>query len=301
MTFQFFVTLTEYYAVVADALEKNTQGCVAAFQESHKQFKNLMSNSDGQQRLAKLFSLCDPINPRNADDVSNLYEILASNFASIVQYNKDNRAFEGAKGYNITIDSACRTMLDESVGSEVDRLAAVNSLLLTAYNQTCLEYKYDKMINELKETDYKSKAAEGGRQWMYQTCTEYGFFQTSTLNITQRLFGDKFPVDFFTKQCKDIFGEKVDKSRLDVGIYLQHMFYGSLNIKATNVLYVHGSTDPWHALGVTKTSISRAPAILIDGKKLFFLLFAVDKYHFLFKKNGENNDHEHWLQIDKRT
>lgn len=258
---------SDYYAVVAEALEKNTQGCVAAIQESQKKMANLMSHRVGQQTIVKLFHLCDPIDPTIADDISNLYETLASNFAGIVQYNKDNRHFEGAKGSNITIDVACRTMLDESLGSEIDRLAVINSLLLTAYNQTCLEYKYDKLIKQLKETDYKSEAAEGLRQWTYQTCTEYGFFQTSALNTTKSLFGDEFPVDFFIKQCKDIFGERINRTRLDAGMFLTHMFYGSLNIKATNVVYVHGSVDPWHALGITKTLSPRAPAIYIEGKK----------------------------------
>lgn len=34
----------------------------------------------------------------------------------------------------------------------------------------------------------------------------------------------------------------------------------------TNVLYVHGSIDPWHALGLTKTDKSQPqPTIYIEG------------------------------------
>ena len=45
-----------------------------------------------------------------------------------------------------------------------------------------------------------------GRQWVYQTCTEFGFFQTSTAR--PNLFSDTFPVDFFIDQCADIFGPR---------------------------------------------------------------------------------------------
>lgn len=41
---------------------------------------------------------------------------------------------------------------------------------------------------------------------MYQTCTEFGFFQTSTAQAN--VFSDSFPVNFFVQQCIDIFGPK---------------------------------------------------------------------------------------------
>lgn len=44
-----------------------------------------------------------------------------------------------------------------------------------------------------------------GRQWTYQTCTEFGFYQTS--NQDDQLFGNKFPVDFFVDMCSDIYGK----------------------------------------------------------------------------------------------
>jgi hypothetical protein len=39
--------------------------------------------------------------------------------------------------------------------------------------------------------------------------------------------------------------------------------YGGKNIHVTNVVFVHGSFDPWHALGVTKDLSPDATAILI--------------------------------------
>lgn len=41
---------------------------------------------------------------------------------------------------------------------------------------------------------------------MYQTCTEFGFFQTSTGQ--SNVFGNSFPVEFFVQQCVDIFGPR---------------------------------------------------------------------------------------------
>lgn len=44
-----------------------------------------------------------------------------------------------------------------------------------------------------------------GRQWTYQTCTEFGFYQTSSQS--HHVFGNKFPVNFFIDMCADIFGK----------------------------------------------------------------------------------------------
>lgn len=45
-----------------------------------------------------------------------------------------------------------------------------------------------------------------GRSWMYQTCTEFGYFQTSTAR--PNLFVGSFPVEFYLQQCADIFGPR---------------------------------------------------------------------------------------------
>ena len=40
------------------------------------------------------YSLCTDVDISNALDVANLFSSLAGNFEGVVQYNKDNRAFE---------------------------------------------------------------------------------------------------------------------------------------------------------------------------------------------------------------
>lgn len=42
--------------------------------------------------------------------------------------------------------------------------------------------------------------------------------------------------------------------------------YGALEISVSRVVFVHGSVDPWHALGITNTVDNDAPAIYIHGK-----------------------------------
>lgn len=41
--------------------------------------------------------------------------------------------------------------------------------------------------------------------------------------------------------------------------------YGALKLEVNNVVFVHGSIDPWHTLGITTSLTPEATAIYING------------------------------------
>uniref|UniRef100_A0A6P7GZ69 Serine protease K12H4.7 n=1 Tax=Diabrotica virgifera virgifera TaxID=50390 RepID=A0A6P7GZ69_DIAVI len=102
-----------------------------------------------------------------------------------------------------------------------------------------------------------------GRQWTYQTCTEFGYYQTSSYK--PHIFGTRFPLSFSIQQCQDIFGSSYNETFLNHAIERTNVLYGGLDIEVSNVVFVQGSLDPWHVLGVTTTLNDKAPAILIKG------------------------------------
>ena len=156
--------------------------------------------------------------------MSNLYESLIGNFEDIVQYNKDNKAFEGGKHDNVTIETLCDIMAGGSSAQEekttemsefdemtsflketflnrfddespkkktsLEYFADVNEFYLKIHDQECFDVSYDEMIKELREVSYNKNV--GGRQWIYQTCTEFGWYQSS--DQTGHPFTDQFPV-----------------------------------------------------------------------------------------------------------
>ncbi|XP_055378739.1 putative serine protease K12H4.7 isoform X2 [Condylostylus longicornis] len=254
------VDFYEYFDVVVTSLGNYSPKCVTAVQRSFQQIEILLKHMIGQRTLDEQFKLCDPVEKsiENHLDISNLFETIAGQFADVVQYNKDNSPHA-----TITIDDVCDVMMNETLGSPLTRLAEVNKLMLTKTKDECLDYKYDKMINEMKNISWLSEQAEGGRQWTYQTCTEFGFYQTS--NNLSAVFGDRFPVDFFIKQCEDIFSTNFDAVELSRAVNRTNTYYGELHPHTTNVLYIHGSIDPWHALGLTKSNKIELPTIFING------------------------------------
>lgn len=257
------IDFKDYLRVVRNSLATTGPTCNAAIQDATHKIGTLLQHRMGWQYLTTTFNLCDDLDPQNKDDLASFFQLLAGNFENVVQYNKDNRAFEGVVGYNVTIDTLCSIMNNASLGDTLKRYAAVNDLILNTYSMECADYKYSKSIDGLKNVSWSSSASEGGRQWTYQTCTEFGYFQSSDLE--DQPFGNHFSVDFFIKQCKDIYGDTFNLDLLKTAIKRTNIFYGGRNITLTRVMFINGSIDPWHALGITKSSLPDVPAILING------------------------------------
>jgi len=124
----------------------------------------------------------------------------------------------------------------------------------------CLDPSYTNVIRSQQEIT-QPEAGVGDRAWTYQSCTEFGYFQTT--NSAAQPFGDLVPISYYIQMCKDTFGIDYD---LPSRITETNIYYGGNNIKPdgpTNILFVNGGIDPWHALGVTKDISPTLKAILI--------------------------------------
>lgn len=63
-----------------------------------------------------------------------------------------------------------------------------------------------------------------------------------------------------------MFGEAFTPELLERGVQRSNTEYGGLSYSAERVVFVHGSVDPWHALGITDSHGPRTPAIYIEGR-----------------------------------
>ncbi|XP_064639695.1 putative serine protease K12H4.7 isoform X2 [Lineus longissimus] len=257
------VNFKTYLSVVRDSLNTFSSTCNPQIKKANEAITSLLADASGREKLAKMFMTCDPIDPTNENDMANFYNLLSLNFQNVVQYNKDNRAFEGAVDTQLTIDLLCKMMNDDNIGDTLGRYAAVNALVLKTYGTKCLDFKYTNYIKNMQVTDWTSKEGVGGRQWMYQSCVEFGFFQSSDLK--DQPFGQHFPIKFFTQQCADIFGPKFTLELLQRGINETNTNYGGYHMKVTKVVFPNGAIDPWHALGITKDLNPTATALYIQG------------------------------------
>jgi hypothetical protein len=144
----------------------------------------------------------------------------------------------------------------------------VNDIVLETYKQNCLDASYQSFVDQLKKTSWNESAAVGGRQWTYQTCIEFGFFQSTDAKMQP--FGQTVPVDFYIKQCQDIFGQDFDLKLLQDSVLNTNINYGGYDYFGSRVVFVNGQIDPWHALGFTKEPPNdRTETIFIKGKNAY--------------------------------
>ena len=124
-------------------------------------------------------------------DASLVSQNLAGNFMGVVQYNKDNTAFEvrlkigmvkGAlckstnqtychhahththtqgRPNNITIEDLCSMMVDPTLGSPVQRYSEVNRMMT---HNTSLDCNYKSYIDEMKNESWTGNVTKAGGQ-----------------------------------------------------------------------------------------------------------------------------------------
>jgi len=232
-------SLTYYVGVECDNL----------IRKATNEIQTLLQSPDGTTKVEKYFNTCDPI--KNIMDVRTFMSNLIGDFQEAVQYNDE-------LGPNISIKTLCGIMINGSKDPVV-AYAKVSNL----FNPKCMPVSYDQQVQQIRDTTTFSVGGVGLRQWVYQTCNEFGYFQTT--DSDNQPFGNLVPIKYFTEQCIDIFDVDLNP---DLLVNYTNMYYGGNKLtptSGTNILFVNGNIDPWHALGVTQDVSSTLTTILIDG------------------------------------
>ncbi|XP_050303466.1 putative serine protease K12H4.7 [Anthonomus grandis grandis] len=248
-----------YHQTVRESLETHSYNCTSNIRTAYVQLEQEIAlcfsgNSTVCRRINEMFQLCPGIefSQRNDKDLAQLFLSLTStNFDYIVQNNGMLR---------LSINDVCNVMVNETFGTELQRLSALNSLVITTlFGGGCLGHSYSSYLQYLSDTTIV--AANMMRQWIYQTCTEYGFFQTS--NQEDPIFGTRFNVSYFIDLCTDLFGTQFDKALINLGIEATNFRYGATNIATSNIVHFHGTIDPWYSLGKLNTTQDVNDSVII--------------------------------------
>lgn len=135
---------------------------------------------------------------------------------------------------------------------------------------------YMAAIQSLRDTELDSYAVSShSRQWMYQTCTEFGWFQTS--GSKYQPFGSGFTVDLYYNMCRDIFGQHMTNEFIEAGIKRTNRKYGGWNLNVKRVYFTNGVLDPWRAVSVQYDLNKHSPADFIPGASHSSDLFSISE------------------------
>ncbi|KAK2502978.1 hypothetical protein MC885_021703 [Smutsia gigantea] len=144
---------------------------------------------------------------------------------------------------------------------QAELLGALQALVVIhSLGQKCLSFSRAETVAQLRVTE-PQESGVGDRQWLYQTCTEFGFYVTC--EDPRCPFSQLPALPSHLELCEQVFG--LSASSIAQAVAQTNSYYGGQTPGATQVLFVNGDTDPWHVLSVTQALGSSKSVLLIPG------------------------------------
>ncbi|XP_065205213.1 putative serine protease K12H4.7 [Planococcus citri] len=257
----------EYYENVVNSLNKCNPKCVERIAEANRELKKAIENEKGRKDVTEMFNLCTGLTG-NSDEVSSLFAELAENFAHGVDFN----GMRKITPKKCSFSELCNIMLKPNIAA-LNAYAEVNKIVKSELNpeQKCFDHLSKNMMEKLKRNDYED-TSKISKQWIYQTCTEFGFFQSSSK--TSAIFGDHFPATFLAKRCKELFGPEFNIAYIEGKVSNTNERFKGLDINVTNTIFVYNTEDPWRNLFIT------------NNKTGFYRTYKIETYSCLNKQNA---------------
>lgn len=237
----------EYMEVVGNAMKYfSGQSCFNAFEKAAIKISELASQgygSTGMKQLETDFATCSTI--ETDLDLGVLFSDLMGNVQGTVQYNNEHLGV-------LNVTDICTTMLksDDSYAQFV----ALSADYRAANAQQCEDASWKDMIDYLSAT--QMDPSNNARPWVYQTCNEFGYYQTTDSKNQPFHSWSAVNLDFSRQMCKDAFNGWTS----DPEVNWINQAYGDVHIDATNIVFPSGTIDPWHALGVTNQTDLAQPS-----------------------------------------
>ncbi|EKM50837.1 uncharacterized protein PHACADRAFT_130303 [Phanerochaete carnosa HHB-10118-sp] len=98
--------------------------------------------------------------------------------------------------------------------------------------------------------------------WMWQYCSEYGFYQRGDPNNPLSIETSFLSLELFQQECNNTFG-----SGLPPSPQVEHVNkYGGWDMSPSNVLFTMGEFDPWRTMGLASiedNSPHRLPSVVV--------------------------------------
>ena len=276
----FPLSLTVHHAVL-QAYTLNSVGgspeCSAAIAAGHATIGTMFTTAKGRSALATEFGQSAEWYASRAHQQAFAGNGVASFPA---QSNDPSCMFPGCN-----INSICMTMTDTKIGTPLQRLAKLRAMKANAA-LSAPEARVDGLELAIRARQRvaildAARAAGNGtlggsdplplseQYWAYQTCTEFGFYQTCEVGskcfFTQGLVllsdSDSF--------CAELY--KIEPAAIQASINATNAYYGALHPEGppsfgSRLLYPNGDVDPWHGLSIlTPSPEGNVSTLIVSG------------------------------------
>ncbi|KAF8371111.1 hypothetical protein PRIPAC_77540 [Pristionchus pacificus] len=214
-----------YLKIVEDDFKKIGGECFDLLSNGLNDAQKLLQSAEGRDKLSKTLKIVPPLS--DYDDITDndrdqLFGQLTLAFELSVQFNEPKPS------------ELCQTLT--SFGANIDPIEALGKLIRTPFS-----VNFTEMVDELRTTRFDDPNVES-RLWVYQTCREFGYIQTT--NMGSNVFGQTESSNSDIDMCIELFGIDADQIRKNVDA--TNGYYGGRDYFAgTNVVFTRGTQDPW--------------------------------------------------------
>ncbi|XGW17982.1 hypothetical protein V3C99_002521 [Haemonchus contortus] len=257
------VDFVEYLEVVQNSITRTSPECAQSVTTAFNQVASLLQTASGRQSLKTTFNLCEDLDPTDAKQIETFWQTVYSPYMEIVQYSGDNAdLFTNI----LTIQHAiCR--FHNTQDNSLTKLREVNNYFnLLMGNYGCASIDYSSFIEFMRNTTYED--AQEVRAWVWQTCTEFGYYQSTDSHTAGPFFGGEpaLPVQYYIDECTAIYGPDYNSASVAAAVTNVNAYYGGRDhMDSSYIILPNGNFDPWHALGKLNTTTTLITPVVIDG------------------------------------
>ncbi|XP_049531354.1 putative serine protease K12H4.7 [Anopheles darlingi] len=193
----------------------------------------------GFERLMyDMFNICEPIDAEDRFDVAYFFSVLMTSIEVYTLRNGDVLEFERVCGY-ITKDEF-GTPLEALADWFNKRFEEDNGCIIVDVHTSVEQFLTDDPDDEVN--------ASGARLFLYQQCTEYGWFFTTDSDLQP--FGERVQMELYYELCRLIFGEWITTESMYRGVVRTNDLFGGNSPVVQQVHFTNGALDPWRYASV---------------------------------------------------
>mmetsp|Transcript_53378 Transcript_53378/g.68502 ORF Transcript_53378/g.68502 Transcript_53378/m.68502 type:complete len:507 (-) Transcript_53378:231-1751(-) len=259
--------MQQYQNIVGDSLAITSVGgsdqCKSYVVDGHNAIASMITTSEGRSTLASLFNFCDAENALST-------ELIAGEWAGsgvIEVPSQENDPSCSTPGCDI--NSICQILensnsTNDDIDENVLKLVSVSN---AQNNNQCILGWTE---NDMKETYEKAffDIESSARSWPYQTCTEFGFYQTCEYGSRCPFVQGYQNLSQQVKLCERMFD--ISQDFVQEQIDATNACYGADQPKGSRILFPNGNVDPWSGCGVLTAPTDDEPVMMVDGSSHHF-------------------------------
>ncbi|XP_039232681.1 putative serine protease K12H4.7 [Drosophila yakuba] len=229
------VNFKDYMKVVGESYATlGGQYCYDLIDNATSYYENLFEIGNGTQ-AAKELNLCSNFDVNSDQDRWQIFSTIANIFAGIAQYQKPEK---------YDIPTYCSILREFSDDDSVALSKFIN-WKINEHSGACLSTTFKGSVGYYEWS--KDNYQDSDLPWVFQTCSEFGWFQSS--GSRSQPFGSTFPASLYEDTCEGVFGSKYDSDGIHANVRATNDDFGGLNVNATNIYFVQGALDGWSKVG----------------------------------------------------